>query len=240
MFSQPANPTVRAGLPLLSDLSSSVVALDIASAPYPCQQHTCACLGQALDAARRPIFVCTKGRRHQQLLDEYDSKRQGQNGLRRLETERVLDRAVLGLTEIGTREMALIAHIVSRSSTYRFHGDDALLTAASLVTAANRNIKGAVEATWRGPEIRFDKLADVTPLALVRFGMEAVLRTSIERYYATGSDTLAKWYFGKEMPDFLGHGWRPPRDGEATSPATDAPVQPTDDVNDEIDDQESD
>ncbi len=46
--------------------------------------------------------------------------------------------------------------------------------------------------------------------------MEVVLRTSIERYYATGGDTLAKWYFGKEIPDFLGHGWRPPRDGEAT------------------------
>ena len=73
------------------------------------------------------------------------------------------------------------------------------------------------------------------PLALVRFGMEAVLRTSIERYYATGGDTLAKWYFGKRIPDFLGHGWRPPRDGEATSPATDGPVQPTDDVDDEVD-----
>jgi hypothetical protein len=231
---------VNAGLPLYSELPSSVVALDMASAPYPCQDHTCACLGQALDAARRPIFVCTKGRRHQQLLDEYDSKRKGQNGLRRLEAERVLDRVVLGLTEIGTREMALIAHIVSRSSTHHFHGDDALLTDSSLVTAANRNIKGAVEGTWRGPEIRFDKLADVTPLALVRFGMEVVLRTSIERYYATGGDTLAKWYFGKQIPDFLGHGWRPPRDGEATSPATDGPVQPTDDVNDEIDDQESD
>jgi hypothetical protein len=117
--------------------------------------------------------------------------------------------------------VALIAHIVSRSSTQHFHGDDALLTDASLVTAANRNIKGSVEATWRGPEIRFDKLADVAPLALVRFGMEAVLRTSIERYYATGGDTLAKWYFGKQIPDFLGHGWWPPRDGAATSPATD-------------------
>jgi hypothetical protein len=52
---------------------------------------------------------------------------------------------------------------------------------------------------WRGPEIRFDKLADVTPLALLRFGMEAVLRTSIERYYATGNDALAKWYFDKEI-----------------------------------------
>jgi hypothetical protein len=52
-------------------MPSSVVALEMASAPYPCQDHTCACLGQALDAARRPIVVCTKGRRHQQLLDEY-------------------------------------------------------------------------------------------------------------------------------------------------------------------------
>jgi len=221
---------VNAGLPLLSELPSSVVALSMSSAPYPCQDHTCPCLGQALDAARRPIFVCTKGRRHQQLLDEYDSKRRGQNGLHRLEAERVLDRSVHGLEEIGTREMALLAHIVSRSSTQHFHGDDALLTDSSLVTAANRNLKGAVEGTWRGPEIRFDKLADVTPLALVRFGMEAVLRTSIERYYATGGDTLAKWYFGKGIPDFLGHGWRPPRDGDATSPAGDGPAQPTDDV----------
>jgi hypothetical protein len=231
---------VHAGLPLLSDLPSNVVALNMATAPYPCQDHTCSCLGQALDAARRPIFACTKGRCHQQLLDEYDSKRKGQNGLRRLEAERVLDRGVLGLAEIGTREMALIAHVLSRSSTHHFHADDALLTDASLVTAPNRNIKGAIEATWRGPVIGFDKLAGVTPLALVRFGMEAVLRASIERYYAAGGDTLAKWYFGTQIPDFLDHGWRPPRDGEAASPATDGPVQPTGDVNDEIDDQESD
>jgi hypothetical protein len=30
--------------------------------------------------------------------------------------------------------------------------------------------------------------------------MEAVLRTAIEWYYATGGDTLAKWYFGKLIP----------------------------------------
>ena len=111
---------------------------------------------------------------------------------------------------------------------------------SSVPSPANRNIKGSVEATWRGPEIRFDKLADVAPLALVRFGMEAVLRTSIERYYATGGDTLAKWYFGQEIPDFLGHGWRPPRDGEATSPATDGPGQPTDDVDGETYNQQAD
>jgi hypothetical protein len=112
---------------------ASVVDQSAPSVYHLVDQHSCTCQdaqrhpSQACKhvlAARRPIFVCTKGRRHQQLLDEYESKRQGQNGLRRLEAERVLDRAVLGLTEIGTREMALIAHIVSRSSTHHFHGDD--------------------------------------------------------------------------------------------------------------------
>ena len=59
--------------------------------------------------AAAPVFACTKGRRHQQQLDDYDSRRQGHNGLRRLEAERVLDRAAIQhLKEPGTRELGLL------------------------------------------------------------------------------------------------------------------------------------
>jgi hypothetical protein len=87
-------------------------------------------------------------------------------------------------------------------------------------------------------EIRFDKLADITPLRSSASGWRRFFGCRSSGTTPAGGDTLAKCYVGKEIPDFLGYGWRPLRGGGATSPATDGPVQPTDDV-DEIYDQEA-
>jgi len=78
------------------------------------------------------------------------------------------------------------------------------------VEAANTHIPGAVKVTGAAPRSMPALCRSRIPLALVRFGVEAVLRTSLERYYKSGADQTAAWYLGDQIPSYLKHGWRPP------------------------------
>ncbi len=182
------------GLPNLRDMHYDEYEQIWGSAPEGCGPD-CACRSQAINHAGQVVAICTDPKRFQAFRDA-EQKRADQELADRLHAAYALiAERVDALTEIGSRELAVIAR-----ETVVTGGWAADLT-GFLRSSAQRQGLPFTEATdWMDVRTIADKLS---PLQLGRLLLEATLRRGMNERVRGRQDgaTPVTWYLGlTEMP----------------------------------------